>query len=153
MPADLTARNIRTIDQFLELMAKAIFASGFSWMVVDKRWPEIRQAFQKFSAPTVVAFTDDDLRSLGAEPGVIANEQKIEAVRQAAGLLIHRKAEFGSIGRWLDSMEGFDEQQRALRTARFVGPFGAYFVLSVAAFDVPDYETWRLEYAPTMRAV
>jgi 3-methyladenine DNA glycosylase Tag len=152
MPADLTARNIRTIDQFLELMAKAIFASGFSWMVVDKRWPEIRQAFQKFSAPTVVAFTDDHLRSLGAEPGVIANEQKIEAVRAAAGLLIDRKAEFGSIGRWLESMEGFDEQQRALRAARFVGPFGAYFVLSVAGFEVPDYETWRLEYAPGMRA-
>ncbi len=148
MPADLTARNIRTINQFLELVARAIFGSGLSWAVVDRNWAAIRLAFGGFSAAEVAALTDVDIERLCAVPGVIGNQRKIKAVRGAAQLLIQRKAEFGSVGRWIHSLGDFPEQQDGLRSMTFIGPFGAYYVLSVAGFAVPDYQTWFNEYGP-----
>jgi 3-methyladenine DNA glycosylase Tag len=82
---------------------------------------------------------------------VIGNTAKIEAVRAAAGLLMDKKHEYGSVGRWLGSLVGFEQQQRALRELRFIGPFGAYYVLSVAGFDVPEYEKWQEAYSPAAR--
>jgi 3-methyladenine DNA glycosylase Tag len=152
MPADLTARNIRTVDQYLELMARAIFASGLSWAVVDKRWSKIRRAFGGFSAVATAGLTDADLIEVLDTPGVIGNQGKVEAVREAAQVLLARRSEFGSVGRWLDALEDFAAQAKALRKARFIGPFGAYYVLSVAGFEVPDYQTWLDEYARGMRA-
>ncbi|MDF1595618.1 MAG: DNA-3-methyladenine glycosylase I [Acidimicrobiia bacterium] len=148
MPADLTARNIRTIDQFLELFARAIFASGLSWAVVDRNWAAIRLAFGRFSAVDVAALTNRDIERLCATPGVIGNQRKIAAVGRAAQLLVERKAEFGSVGRWIQSLGDFPDQQDGLRSIPFIGPFGAYYVLSVAGFAVPDYETWFNEYGP-----
>lgn len=153
MPADLTARTIRTTDQFLELTARAIFASGFSWSVVDARWPGLREAFGRFKTGHVVALSDDDLDGISDDPRVIGNRQKIAAVREAAVFLSEKKAEHGSVRRWLTSLGDFDTRQRELRRLRFIGAFGAYYVLSVAGFYVPDYDEWRRRYAPTMRAV
>lgn len=147
MPADLTARNIRTVDQYLELVAGTIFASGLSWEVVERRWPEIRSAFAGFAAVKVAALSDRDLHLLSGVPGVIANTAKIEAVRAAARFLVDKRNGHGSVGRWLGSLVGFEHQQRALRQLRFIGPFGAYYVLSVAGFDVPEYETWQAAFS------
>lgn len=151
MPADLTARNIRTVDQYLEVVARAIFASGLAWEVVDRSWPETRAAFARFAAVKVAALSDRDLSHLSATPGVIGNTAKIEAVRSAAGFLMDKKHEYGSVGRWLGSLAGFEQQQRALRELRFIGPFGAYYVLSVAGFDVPEYAKWQEAYSPAAR--
>jgi len=151
VPADLTARNIRTTDQYLELIAKAIFASGFSWAVVESRWPDLRPEFDRFSATQLALLDDVDIERLCTSPGVISNQRKISAVIEAARFLLDRKAEFGSVGRWLDGAGNFHERQKALRRMRFIGPFGSYFVLSVAGHQVPDYERWREEYAPYER--
>ena len=151
MPADLTARNIRTTDQYLELISKAIFASGFSWAVVEHRWPDLRREFYRFSATQLAPLDETDIERLRTSPGVISNERKISAVIEAARFVLDRRAEFGSIGRWLDGTGTFHERQKALRRMRFIGPFGAYFVLSVAGHDVPDYERWREEYVPFER--
>ena len=148
MPADLTARNIRTTDQFLELFARAVFASGLSWSVVEKRWPLTREAFDRFSCGKVAALANTDLARLGTTPGVIANDRKIVAVREAARFLMNKRSECGSIRRWLDSLAGFDEQQRALRSVPFIGPFGAYYVLAVSGYDVPVYKSWQDKYSP-----
>jgi 3-methyladenine DNA glycosylase Tag len=103
MPADLTARNIRTVDQYLELMARAIFASGLSWAVVDKRWSKIRRAFGGFSAVATAGLTDADLIEVLDTPGVIGNQGKVEAVREAAQVLLARRSEFDrSLDRWGD---------------------------------------------------
>ncbi len=151
MPADLTARNIRTVDQFLDLIAKAIFASGLSWTVVERTWPATREAFRRFSAAEVALLSDDDLADLRSVDGVIGNPRKLAAVRQAAQTLLDRRGEHRSIGAWLTSLGDFDLQQRALRQISFIGPFGAYYVLSVAGYDVPDYPDWRRRYSPVAR--
>ena len=152
LPADLTARNIRTIDQCLDLIAKAIFASGLSWSVVEGTWPATREAFRKFSAAHVAAMSDHDLEALRDFDGVISNPSKLAAVRGAAQVLLERRAEHRSIGSWLTSLENFDRRQSALREMSFIGPFGAYYVLSVAGYDVPEYQIWRQQYSSVMRA-
>ena len=35
--------------EFLEVMSKIIFISGFRWDIVNSRWPKIRKAFHNFN--------------------------------------------------------------------------------------------------------
>ena len=41
-------------SRFLAGMAKAVFSSGFSWQVIEKKWPGFEIAFEKFD-PTLKA--------------------------------------------------------------------------------------------------
>ena len=43
--ANLKARKD---SRFLSGMAKAVFSSGFSWQVIEKKWPAFEIAFDKF---------------------------------------------------------------------------------------------------------
>ena len=56
-------------------------------------------------------------------------------------LLQEKKAAI--VKRWLDAMAGFPERSAALERFPYVGRWGAYYVLSVAAYEVPEYETWQ----------
>jgi 3-methyladenine DNA glycosylase Tag len=145
MPFDLSPNPPRTVDGYLELIARVTFAVGMSWQSVEPRWPKIRSAFDRFSVRKVASYTEKDLARVLAAPGMIRNERKAAAIAASARRLARLRDEHGSVRRWLEGLDGFDEQQRALRTFDYVGPWGAYYVLSVAGFDVPPYETWRRE--------
>jgi hypothetical protein len=38
--------DARRLGDYIEVMSKAVFQTGISWAVVDKKWPGIRDAFQ-----------------------------------------------------------------------------------------------------------
>jgi len=38
----------KTDDAYLEKMAKTVFRSGFNWDVIEKKWPDFREAFEDF---------------------------------------------------------------------------------------------------------
>lgn len=145
MSADLTPAPPRTIDGYLQLAARAIFAAGLAWSTVEARWPDIREAFDGMSARSVAAYREADIERLLAAPGVVRNRAKIEAVVAAARLLSEARDRHGSVNAWLRARDGYSERARALRAIPFIGSFGAFYVLAVAGFDVPH--DWRAEAA------
>ncbi|MBU6245654.1 MAG: DNA-3-methyladenine glycosylase I [Actinomycetales bacterium] len=56
------------------------FQAGLSWLTILRRRPALRAAFAAFDPAAVAAFDDDDVTRLMADPGIIRNRAKVQAV-------------------------------------------------------------------------
>ena len=56
------------------------FQSGLSWLTILRKRENFRAAFAGFDPPAVAAFGDDDVARLMADPGIVRNRAKINAV-------------------------------------------------------------------------
>jgi DNA-3-methyladenine glycosylase I len=138
-------RRIRPASsaEYLEVITKAVFESGMSWSVVEGKWDGFREAFSGFDPERVASLTPDDVDALAADPRIIRNRRKIEATIHNAEAVEHLAAEHGGFGGWLASLGDFDAKVDALkREFKFLGEFGAYYVLYVVSEDVPPHEEW-----------
>ncbi len=135
--------NPQSAGDYLEVMSKAMFQSGISWRVVEANWPGIRQAFKDFDAEAVSMLTPDDVDDLVANPKVIRNRRKIEAVVTNANHMLELESEHGSFRDYLSSHDGFESTVADLRKRfKFLGDTGAYFFLHVVGEPVPSHEEW-----------
>jgi 3-methyladenine DNA glycosylase Tag len=83
-------------DRWLSGMAKSVFQAGFTWKVVENKWPDIEAAYKGFN-PRAVAFqSDDDLDALVRDPRVIRHWRKLKAIRTNAQYIVDLAAEHGS---------------------------------------------------------
>ena len=89
MPDVMSDDQIRAIadDRWLAGMAKVIMRSGFSWKVVENKWPGFEVAFLGFDPHRVAMFSEDDLARLLADASIIRNGQKIRAIQENAFLV------------------------------------------------------------------
>ena len=87
-------------DRWLSEMTRAIFQSGFSWELIDKRWPLFEAAFEGFNVTRWLFMSDDDLDHLLKTPGLVANAQKMRSVAGNAKFLSDIAKEAGSAGAW-----------------------------------------------------
>jgi len=83
----------RSLADYLEVMSKAVFQTGMSWQVVDKKWPGIREAFQGFDPKVVASLPPWDVDSLMNDTRVIRNRRKIEATIENAQTIFALDAE------------------------------------------------------------
>jgi len=86
-------------DRILAQMARHIFQSGFSWAVIDKKWPGFETAFAGFDPATNAAMSDERFDELLKDPGIIRNGAKIRSVALNAQFLVTLAAEHGSAAR------------------------------------------------------
>ena len=87
-------------DRILAQMARHIFQSGFSWAVIDKKWPGFETAFAAFDPAINAAMSDERLDELLKDPGIIRNGAKIRSVALNAQFLMSLAAEHGSAARF-----------------------------------------------------
>jgi DNA-3-methyladenine glycosylase I len=78
-----------THDQraLFEALSLGIFEIGMSWEIVFRRRQAFRTAFEDFESARVARYTDADVQRLAADPDIIRNHRKIEAVVYNAGLV------------------------------------------------------------------
>jgi 3-methyladenine DNA glycosylase Tag len=81
-------------------MARHVFQSGFSWAVIDKKWPGFEEAFAAFDPATNAAMSDERFDELLKDPGIIRNGAKIRSVALNAQFLVNLAAEHGSAARF-----------------------------------------------------
>jgi 3-methyladenine DNA glycosylase Tag len=140
-PPQITPRRL---GDYLEVMSKAVFQTGISWRIVDAKWPGIRAAFRDFDARAVAALGPDEVDVLVADPRVIRNRRKIEAIAGNAARMLELEAEHGSFRAYLRSQPDFDALVRDLRRQfKFLGEMGCYYFLYVVREPVPAYEEWH----------
>ena len=80
-------RPVHGDDALFERLSLEAFQAGLSWLTVLRRRDALRRAFADFHIPTVAAFTEADRRRLLADPTVIRNRAKIDAVLANARVL------------------------------------------------------------------
>jgi 3-methyladenine DNA glycosylase Tag len=143
----------RQLSGYLEAMTHAVFQSGISWRVVEAKWPDIREAFDGFDPRRVADLDARDIDALMADPRVIRNRAKLEAVVDNAQTLLELDAEHRGFRRYLRSHGSFEETVAGLkRQFRFLGDTGAYYFLYVVGEDVPPHEEWSAARGGRKRA-
>ena len=90
---------------YLEMLTKAVFQSGFSWMVIRQKWPDFQRAFERFNVQRVAAYGDADLARLLADSGIVRNRRKVMATIENARTLVDLADEHGSFHGYLRTLE------------------------------------------------
>lgn len=133
----------RTLGVYLEVMSKAVFQSGMSWAVVEKKWAGTHEAFRKFEPLAVASLTEAEIAELTTDTRIIRNRKKVEAVVDNARKMVELDEAHKGFRKYLRSHGGFEGTVKDLRKQfRFMGETGCYYFLYVVKEDVPDYDTW-----------
>ena len=130
-------------DGYLEQMTKAVFQAGFSWQVVNDKWPNFQKAFDGFDVDRVAAYGLEDVDRLLSDAGIVRNGRKIDATIANAIQFQAVRREFGSFGLYLRSLDNvpYRERQKALsRRFKNLGPTGVFVFLWCVNEEVPDWE-------------
>ncbi|MFC3225783.1 DNA-3-methyladenine glycosylase I [Marinibaculum pumilum] len=98
LPEVKPAAELRSIpdDRWLAAMTRGIFQSGFSWKVIENKWPGFEAAFHRFEPGRNALMSDEELDALTRDARIVRNAQKIASVRENAGFLLDLAREHGS---------------------------------------------------------
>lgn len=136
-----------SLDDYLEVMSKAVFQSGMSWRVVEAKWPGIQEAFQNFDVHKVADLSTFEVEALAEDKRVIRNRRKLAAIVSNAQRMIELDREQGSFSSYLRSHGDFDATLTALRKDfKFMGPTSIYFFLYVVGEEVPPHQEFEAAY-------
>lgn len=139
-PEQIDAKNA---SDYLLAMSKPVFQTGMAWQVVEKKWPGICEAFHGFDALKVATMSDEEIGALMADPRVIRNRAKLEAVRANARQIVDLEDQYGSFAAYLRSHGDFEATVKDLRKRfKFLGDTGAFHFLYVVKEPVPSYDEW-----------
>lgn len=105
-----TAGEIRAItpDRFLSEMSKCVFQAGFSWKVIDAKWPRFEEVFEGFDVGRWSMMHDEDVVHLLKAEGIVAHGPKIKSVGDNARFLQPLAADHGSVGAFFANWQTAD---------------------------------------------
>ena len=101
LPTMKTAAELAAIpdDRWLSMMSRCVFQAGFSWKVVENKWPGTEEAFWGFSPARCRAMSDEAFDVLLKDSRIIRNGAKVRSVQNNAALVMDLAAEYGSVGK------------------------------------------------------
>jgi 3-methyladenine DNA glycosylase Tag len=134
----------KSLDDYLDVMSKAVFQSGMSWRVVEAKWPSTREAFRGFDAEAVAMMGEPDIDALAQDTRVIRNRRKLAAIVGNAAKMLDLESEHGTFKEYLRSHADFDATVASLRKEfKFLGDVGCYFFLYVVGEEVPSHDVFE----------
>jgi len=86
-------------DRILAEMTRRIFYAGFSWKVIDDKWPAFEKGFDGFDPNACAFMSEEHFDGLMQDRGIVRNGAKIRAVQINARFLLELKADHGSAAR------------------------------------------------------
>jgi 3-methyladenine DNA glycosylase Tag len=96
-------------DRILSEMTQRVFSAGFSWSVIEQKWPGFEKAFLGFK-PAKLAFQPDEFwHGLLEDKSIVRNGAKIMSVRDNAQFVQAIAEEYGSFGKFLSNWPASDE--------------------------------------------
>lgn len=129
-----SAAKLRRLDdaRALSALGKGIFRAGFSWKVVDDRWPAIEKALGGMRPEHVASLGGPEIEAYLRAPGVIKNRGRLQAVIENARWFLDVRDQFGSFGRmvaqWPSSEIVELWQKMKDEGSRIGGSTGPYFL-------------------------
>jgi DNA-3-methyladenine glycosylase I len=94
-------------DQMLfEFLSLDAMQAGLSWNTILRKREHFRQAFDDFEIEVVAAYNETKVLELLANPGIVRNKAKINAIIHNANRVIAIREEFGSLDAYLWGFTG-----------------------------------------------
>jgi len=87
----------------MERLALEIFQAGLSWLIVLQKRPSMNAAFKSFEVDRVARFGERDVTRLLADPGIIRNRLKIEAIIENAKRIRAMRKNDGGFAAWIEA--------------------------------------------------
>ncbi len=102
LPTPLTRKELAQIpdDRWLAMISRCVFQAGFSWKVIDKKWPGFEEAFAGFHPRRWMYMSDEDFETLLKDTRIVRHATKIRSVRDNATFLCDLAEEHGSAARF-----------------------------------------------------
>lgn len=96
-------------DRFLAMMTKAINQAGFSWKVIENKWPEFEQAFFGFNPKKLGMLSPEQWEAYTSDRRVVRNWQKIKALQENVFFVQEEARKHGSFGKFLADWPANDQ--------------------------------------------
>lgn len=134
LPAPKSRAELTAIpdDRWLAAMTRAVFQAGFSWKVIENKWPGFEAAFWGFDPGRCALMSDDDFDALLKDKRIVRNGAKIRSVAENATFLRELAAEHGSAARAFAEWPAEDYAGLLTtlkkRASRLGGTSGQYFL-------------------------
>lgn len=131
------------LNDYLEVITRAVFQAGLSWASIAQRWESFREAFESFDVPKVAAYTEGDVDRLLHADGILHSARKIRAtVHNAQTLLELDKAHHG-FENYLRSFSSYAALSADIkRRFKFMGEMNVWYFLFRVREPVPAFEKW-----------
>ena len=102
--------------------------AGLSWITILRKRPAYRKAFDRFDARKIAKYDARKKRALLANPGIVRNRLKIDAVVKNARAFLVAQQEFGSFDVYIWQFRDANVMSKDLRKRgfTFVGPTICY---------------------------
>ena len=131
-PSDAATLAAIPDDRWLSMMTRAVFQAGFSWKVIENKWPGFEEAFEGFELGRCAMMDDDWFDRLVSDTRIVRNPIKIRTVPVNAVFLSDLSKEYGGVGKALggwpsDDFIGLLELMKK-RGSHIGGTSGQYFL-------------------------
>ena len=93
-------------QQLFEFLSLDSMQAGLSWNTILRKRGNFRQAFDHFEIEVVAAYNETKVQELLANPGIVRNKAKINAIINNANRVISIREEFGSLDSYLWGFTG-----------------------------------------------
>jgi 3-methyladenine DNA glycosylase Tag len=138
----------KRLNDYLEVMSKAVFQSGISWKVIEAKWPGFKEAFFDFDPVRIAELDPPDVDRLAQDTRIVRNRKKIEATVHNAQTMLELERQHGTFKKYLRSQGSYDDVVADMRKRfKFLGDTGAYFFMHVVGEEVPPHEEWMAAHA------
>ncbi|MEZ5972163.1 MAG: DNA-3-methyladenine glycosylase I [Hyphomonadaceae bacterium] len=125
-------------DRWLAAMSQAAFSAGFSWDVIEKKWPGFEDAFDRFDPHKVAFYADREVARLLKDTRIVRNGAKIQATINNAQFVIDTANEHGSFTAFLKSWPASDQIgliEHFKKHASHLGPSATMYFLRSNGWD------------------
>jgi DNA-3-methyladenine glycosylase I len=95
-------------DVLLERLSLEIMQAGLTWELVLRRREGLRAAFDDFHVESVAAYGEEARGRLLADPRIIRNRRKVDAIVENARRMLELRPEYGSLHGWLAAQHPLD---------------------------------------------
>jgi DNA-3-methyladenine glycosylase I len=104
--------SLESDADYLNLLTRKLFHSGFNKSLVDQKWPAFESAFGRFKPSVVAEFNEMDIARLRADSTIVRHRLKIRATIKNAQSFVAMAATHGSWHAWLKSLRVLTYQER-----------------------------------------
>ncbi len=101
IPLSVSELKNRTDDRYLSDMSFRVFQAGFSWRVVEKKWPAFEKQFFNFNPKRCVFINAEEIEQRMQDESLIRHLSKMKSIPLNALMVDDIAVKHGSFGEWL----------------------------------------------------
>ncbi len=111
LPKVVSKRKLAAIgdDRYLSMMTRCINQAGFSWKVIENKWPEFEEAFFQFDLHKLSLLSPEQWEAYTSDRRVVRNWQKIKALQENVFFVSEISREHGSFGKFIAEWPAQDQ--------------------------------------------